>query len=72
MNKLISTYQSVFVLRRWIPENEVIVHEILRSFKKKKFKKNKKNLYVSNLVIKVDMNKIYNRVEWQIFLFILK
>lgn len=35
LSKLIGAYQSSFILGRWIPENEVIVQEVLHSFSKK-------------------------------------
>ena len=56
--KLISPCQSAFVPGRWIAENEVVVQELLHSFKKRKVKG-------GFLAIKLDLQKAYDRVNWK-------
>uniref|UniRef100_A0A2N9FR65 Reverse transcriptase domain-containing protein n=1 Tax=Fagus sylvatica TaxID=28930 RepID=A0A2N9FR65_FAGSY len=62
LERLISPTQAAFVPGRWIAENTVIVHEIVHTFQKKKKGK-------GLLGIKLDIQKAYDRVEWQ---FVLK
>jgi hypothetical protein len=64
LERLISPTQAAFVLERWIAENTVIVHEIVHTFQKKKKGK-------GLLGIKLDMQKAYDRVEWQFVLKVL-
>ena len=54
---LISPCQSTFIPDRWIAENQLIVQEILHSFKKRKVKG-------GFVVMKVDLPKAYDRVNW--------
>uniref|UniRef100_A0A2N9GUD6 Reverse transcriptase domain-containing protein n=1 Tax=Fagus sylvatica TaxID=28930 RepID=A0A2N9GUD6_FAGSY len=61
LERLISPTQAAFVPGRWIAENTVIVHEIVHTFQKKKKGK-------GLLGIKLDMQKAYDRVEWQFLL----
>jgi hypothetical protein len=56
--KLISPCQSAFVPGRWIAENEVVVQELLHSFKKRKVKG-------GFLAIKLDLQKAYDKVNWK-------
>ncbi|XP_030923475.1 uncharacterized protein LOC115950411 [Quercus lobata] len=58
MQKLISPCQSTFLPDRWIAENQVIVHEMLHSFKTKKVK-------TGLMTIKLDLQKAYDCVNWK-------
>ena len=57
LDSLISPCQSAFILDRWIVENQLIVQEILHSFKKRKVKG-------GFVALKVDLQKAYDRVNW--------
>ena len=57
LDKLISPCQSAFTPGRWIAENQLIVHELLHSFKKRKVKG-------GFIAIKVDLQKAYDQVNW--------
>ena len=57
LSDLISPCQSAFVSDRWIVENQLVVHELLHSFKKRKVKG-------GFVALKVDLQKAYNRVNW--------
>jgi hypothetical protein len=50
--------QSAFIPWRWIAENEVVVQEMLHSFKKSKAKD-------GLMEIKLDLQKAYDRVNWK-------
>jgi hypothetical protein len=54
---LISPGQSAFFLDRWIAENQLVVHELLHSFKRRKVKG-------GFVAMKVDLQKAYDRVNW--------
>jgi hypothetical protein len=54
---LISPCQSAFIPDRWIAENQLIVQEILHSFKRRKVKG-------GFVALKVDLQKAYDRVNW--------
>ena len=54
--RLISPCQSAFIPGRWIVENQVIVQELLHSFKKKK-------VNGGFVAMKVDLQKAYDRVN---------
>ena len=56
--KLISLCQSAFIPGRWIAENKVILHETLHIFKKRKVKD-------GMMAVKLDQQKIYDRVNWK-------
>ena len=58
LDKLISLAQFAFVPGRWISENQLIVHELLHSFKKRKVKG-------GFVTLKVDLQKAYDRVSWK-------
>uniref|UniRef100_A0A2N9HH03 Reverse transcriptase domain-containing protein n=1 Tax=Fagus sylvatica TaxID=28930 RepID=A0A2N9HH03_FAGSY len=57
LDSLISPCQSAFIPDRWIVENQLIVQEILHSFKKRKVKG-------GFVALKVDLQKAYDRVNW--------
>ena len=55
--KFISPCQSAFIPGRWIAENQVIVQELIHSFKVRKIK-------AGQMAIKIDLQKAYDRVNW--------
>ncbi|CAL1400244.1 unnamed protein product [Linum trigynum] len=63
---LISEMQSAFTGGRQIQDNIVIVHEVLNNFKKHKIGKKR------DMMIKLDMKKAYDLVEWKCLLSLLK
>ena len=60
MGMLITQNQSTFVEKRQIQDNILVANEVFRHFKIKK----KGRIYV--LALKVDMNKAYDKVEWNL------
>uniref|UniRef100_A0A2N9FNE5 RNase H type-1 domain-containing protein n=1 Tax=Fagus sylvatica TaxID=28930 RepID=A0A2N9FNE5_FAGSY len=58
LDKLISPSQSTFIPGRWIAENQLIVHELLHSFKKRKVKE-------GFLALKIDLQEAYDWVNWK-------
>ena len=58
LDKLISPTQSTFIPNRWIAENQIIVQELLYSFKTRKTKP-------GLMAIKLDLQKAYDRVNWK-------
>lgn len=59
MPKWISPFQSSFVLGRAIHDNIIITQEIIHSMKKLKEKK-------GFMIIKLDLDKGYDRIQWDI------
>jgi hypothetical protein len=57
LDKLISPSQSAFIPGRWIAENQLTVHEILHSFKRRKVKG-------GFMALKIDLQKAYDRINW--------
>jgi hypothetical protein len=57
LERLVSPCQSAFIPGRWIAENQLIVHELLNSFKKRKVKG-------GFLAMKLDLQKAYDRRNW--------
>lgn len=55
---IISPNQSAFVVGRQIQDNVLIAHEVFHFLKMRKAK----GLF--ELALKIDMNKAYDRVEW--------
>jgi hypothetical protein len=55
--KLISHCQYAFIPGRWIAENEIIVQELLHSFRQRKVKN-------GLMAVKLDLQKAYDRVNW--------
>ena len=55
--RFISPCQSAFIPGRWIAENQVIIQELIHSFKVKKIK-------AGQMAIKIDLQKAYDRVNW--------
>ncbi len=58
LDKLISLAQSAFIQGRWIAENQLLVHEVLHSFKRKK-------VTWGFLALKIDLQKAYDWVNWK-------
>ena len=55
--RFISPSQSAFIPGRWIAENQVIVQELIHRFKIRKIKS-------GQMAIKIDLQKAYDRVNW--------
>ena len=55
---LVSPTQSAFIPGKWIAENQLIVQEILHSFKQRKVKG-------GFVAMKLDLQKAYDRVNWE-------
>ena len=55
--RFISPSQSAFIPGCWIAENQVIVQELIHSFKIRKIKS-------GQMAIKIDLQKAYDRVNW--------
>ena len=64
LHKLISPHQSAFLQGRWIIENQVIVQEMMHSFKTQKVK-------TGLMAIKLDLQKAYDRVNWDFLKIVL-
>uniref|UniRef100_A0A803PC68 Reverse transcriptase domain-containing protein n=1 Tax=Cannabis sativa TaxID=3483 RepID=A0A803PC68_CANSA len=64
IQKIISQNQAAFVKGRCIAENTMIAREILHSFSRKKGKR-------GFMMIKLDMEKAYDRMEWSFLLNVL-
>lgn len=58
LHKIISPCQSAFIPGRWIAENQVVLHELLHSFKVRKVK-------MGFMAIKLDLQKAYDRFNWR-------
>ena len=58
LDKLISLAQLAFIPGRWIAENQLLVHEVLHSFKRKK-------VTWGFLALKIDLQKAYDWVNWK-------
>ncbi|XP_026417342.1 uncharacterized protein LOC113312820 [Papaver somniferum] len=65
MDKLISPYQDVFLSSRQITYNIVIAHELVDTTRKNRTKS-------GLMVIKLDMSKAFDRIEWNFLIDILK
>ena len=62
---MVDLAQVAFVPNRWINENVVLAHEIIHSFKHPM--KNK-----GFLGIKLNFQKVYDRMEWRYLITVLK
>ena len=62
---LISPCQSTFIPDRWIVENQLIVQELMHSFKRRKVKG-------GFVAVKVDLQKAYDRVNWKFLRLVFK
>jgi hypothetical protein len=63
--KIISPLQSAFVPNRNIQDNSILAHELLHSFKNKKGKG-------GFMFLKLDMEKAFDRMEWNFLLAIME
>ncbi|KAF7150605.1 hypothetical protein RHSIM_Rhsim02G0226500 [Rhododendron simsii] len=66
LRDLISQYQNGFVPTRMISDNMLIAHEMLEFIRKRK--RGRRALYA----LKLDMNKAYDRVDWNFLLGVLR
>ena len=65
LNKIVSPTQSAFVPDRASHDNILITHEIMHKFKQAKGK-------IGWVALKVDMEKAYDRLEWDFIEFYLQ
>jgi len=65
LEKIIDSVQSAFVPKGSIHDNILLTHEIMNKFKNMKGKK-------AWVVLKLDMEKAYDRVEWAFLFYALK
>ena len=65
MNRIISANQSLFVKGRLISENILVTHEYMH------YLKNKRLGSSFEMALKLDMSKVYDRVEWSFLWFIM-
>ena len=61
---MISPCQSAFISRRWITENQVVMHELLHNFRARKVKS-------GMMAIKLDLQKAHDKVDWIFFFFLI-
>ncbi|OMO82636.1 reverse transcriptase [Corchorus capsularis] len=66
MNLIISQHQSAFVEGRLIQDNILVANEIFHEFKIRKRGKN------FDAAVKLDLNKAYDRVDWNLLAAIMK
>lgn len=59
MDSIILSSPSAFIPSQIITDNILIAHELLHSMK------NNTKGKIGRMVVKLDMSKVYNRVEWQ-------
>uniref|UniRef100_A0A2N9GPM4 Reverse transcriptase domain-containing protein n=1 Tax=Fagus sylvatica TaxID=28930 RepID=A0A2N9GPM4_FAGSY len=59
LDKLISplNQNSAFIPGKWIAENQITIHELLHSFKRRKVKG-------GFMALKIDLQKAYDRINW--------
>lgn len=57
MNDLIGPYQTSFLKNRQIGDSAIIVHKTLTHFNKMKGK-------ILGLIIKIDLEKAFDKLEW--------
>lgn len=65
MAKIISPNPGAFVRGRWIAENTIVAHELIHKIKKHKGRK-------MLLLMKIDLKKAFDRLEWRFLNTILK
>jgi len=61
LQKIIDPVQSTFVPKRFIHDNILLTHDIMNKLKNAKGKK-------AWVALKLDMEKAYDRVEWDFYL----
>ncbi|XP_026399615.1 uncharacterized protein LOC113295500 [Papaver somniferum] len=65
LNKIISPNQYVFIPKRQIVDNVVIVHEMLHSMETSKYKK-------GYLALKLYLSKAFDKMKWNFIIFMFK
>lgn len=65
VEKLVSPNQRAFVKGKWIAENSAIANEVIHKVRKHKGKK-------GLMVLKIDMKKVYDIMEWSFVIRLLK
>jgi hypothetical protein len=65
LHKMVSPCQYAFISGCWIAENEVVVQEMLHSFKLRKVKE-------GMFAVKLDLHKPYDRVNWNFLQAVLR
>ena len=65
LKRIIAPTQATFVIGRWIHENGLLAQELIATAKKKKGRE-------GLIGIKLDMAKIYDRIEWPFLLKVLQ
>lgn len=58
LDSVIGVYQGAFIQGRHIYDNLIVAHEILDTLKRKRVGK------YGSMILKLDMSKAFNRVEW--------
>lgn len=61
LSKIISPFQEAFVPERWISKNTILAQELIHS-------KKKKQGIEALMGIKIDMNKTYVKIEWNLIM----
>jgi hypothetical protein len=64
LHHFISPYQSTFVPSRTIQDNSIMAHELLHTLKSKRGRR-------GLIVVKIDMEKAFNRTEWDFLLTVM-
>ena len=59
LSNIISDSQSAFVLNRLITDSTVVAYEILHRLR------NRRQGKIGHMVVKLDISKAYNHVEWE-------
>lgn len=65
MNRIVTANQSTFVKGRLISENILVAHECMH------YLKNKRVGGTFEMILKLDMSKAYDRVEWSFLWFVM-
>jgi hypothetical protein len=64
LSKIISPFQTAFVLGRHIQDNSILSHEMLHSLKSKRGRG-------GLMAVNIDMEKAFDKMEWEFLLSIM-